>query len=140
VRGEFLSHVGAPKLLDPPRCGDDGEPVGERVSLSYDAAMLVVQAVERLGGRLRPDQSQRWDTGSINPVAVHAEIVGRNRVTPFAGVSGQILFQPDNGEPRDKRISLLQVQSIPDLHTTPREVFHCGVARLDGNPDPSCGQ
>jgi hypothetical protein len=136
VRSRFLRWLQRPDLLSPPRCGDGGVPVGERVPLSYDAAILVVQAVERLATRLRIDQTQRWEPRSINPATVHAEILGRNQLGAFPGVTGSIRFDSDSGEPVDKRISLLQVRSIPDLRAPQVEVFHCGVARPAD--DPAC--
>jgi hypothetical protein len=144
VRSRFLNLVQQPDLLQPPRCGDGepngGEPVGERVPLTYDAAMLVVQAVERLAGRLRTGEPPpAWNPRSISPVAVYMAILGQNnRSNPFPGVTGSMLFDPGSGEPRDKRISILQAASIPDVDAPFVEVFHCGIDRL--GDDPSCRQ
>jgi ABC-type branched-subunit amino acid transport system substrate-binding protein len=139
ARSRFLALIREDNLLKSPRCAggepDGGEPVGERVPLAYDAAMLVVQAVERLAGRLRTGE-QEWDPQPIRPVAVHAEILGHNRSSAFHGVTGSIRFRPETGEPVDKRISILEAASIPDVDAPFVEVFHCGVDRP--NDVPSC--
>lgn len=148
VRERFLRLIQKPDLLTPPRCVDRGdgelsEPVGERVSLAYDSAMLLIGAVENLADRLGPDE-KAWDPRSITPVAVHAEMFGQYTVTPaqlpgkytvkpFEGVSGSIRFDP-SGVPVQKRISLLRVRNIPK--DPPVEVFHCGIAQPDD--DAAC--
>lgn len=131
VRGRFLRWIQEPNLLTPPRCdgGESNEPVGERVALAYDSAMLPLQAVESLVERLRLDQQQEWDPRSITPILVHAEMLRQNALKPFTGVSGSIMFEPNSGEPIEKRISLLRVNSIPDLTVQPVEVYHCGIVQ-----------
>ncbi|SCG81130.1 type 1 periplasmic-binding domain-containing protein [Micromonospora rifamycinica] len=138
ARGSFLNWVGSADLLDPPRCRDGaGVPVGERVSLAYDAAMMMVRAVESLAARLRhADPGWRWDPHAVNPVGVHAEVLRQNAATGYPGVAGVIRYAPDSGEPVAKRLALLRVARVPDVAAEPVEVFHCGAA--DGGPDPGC--
>jgi hypothetical protein len=138
VRASFLTWVQAGDLLAPPRCRDGSdEPVGERVSLAYDAAMMVVRAVESLAARLRhADPRQRWDPRAVNPVSVHAEVLRQNEQGGFPGVAGPIRFATDSGEPVAKRISLMRVARVPDVRAEPTEVFHCGAT---GPTDPGCG-
>lgn len=128
VRGSFLSWVSADDLLDPPRCRDNASvQVGERVSLAYDAATMMVRAVEGLAARLRhASPRQAWDPESITPASVHAEVLRQNAEHGFAGVSGLIRFGADSGEPVAKRISLMRVTRITDVNREPVEVFHCG--------------
>ncbi|MFF5172151.1 hypothetical protein ACFY3U_05905 [Micromonospora sp. NPDC000089] len=138
ARGTFLTWVGADDLLDPPRCRDgSGPPVGERVSLAYDAAMMMVRALESLAARLRhADTGRQWEPRSVNPVGVHAEVLRQNAAGGYPGVAGLVRYAPDSGEPVAKRISLLRVAQVPDVAAEPVEVFHCGAA--DGPADPSC--
>ncbi|MGH3751995.1 MAG: hypothetical protein ACRDRP_04735 [Pseudonocardiaceae bacterium] len=136
VRDKFLRLIQQPGLLQPPRCGPGSEPAGNRSALTYDAAMIILRAVESLGQELRRDSPQEWDPRSILPIAVHTKIVERIRESPFEGVSGMIKFDGDSGEPTDKRISLLHVEKIPDAR--PVEVFHCG--RAHPHDDPTCRQ
>lgn len=126
-----------PGPLQAPRCGPGNEPVGDRVSLAYDAAMIIIRAAESLGQDLRGDAPREWDLRSILPVTVHTKITEQVRERPFEGVSGIIKFDGDSGEPTEKRISLLRVEKIPDVQARPTEVFHCGRARL--GDDPACG-
>ncbi|MEO3745002.1 hypothetical protein [Plantactinospora sp. B5E13] len=138
VRGGFLTWIQADGLLDVPRCRDGvNAPVGERVSLAYDAATMMVRAVEGLAARLRhADPRQRWNPRAVNPIGVHTEVLRQNAAQGFPGVAGPIRFAPDSGEPVAKRISLLRVARVPDVATAPVEVFHCG---LDGvSPDQRC--
>ncbi len=130
ARASFLALVQAPDLLDPPRCRpEDPQPVGERVSLAYDAAMMMVRAVESLAARLHHTSPRsRWEPRSINPSGVHAEVLRQNTGVGQRGVSGLIRYQPDSGEPLDKRISLMRVERVPDLAAEAVEVFHCGNA------------
>jgi hypothetical protein len=130
VRGSFLSWVSAGDLLEPPRCRDGGgAPVGERVSLAYDAATMVIRAVESLAVRLRhADPRQRWEPRAVNPVAVHAEVLRRYADQGFPGVAGLIRFTAESGEPVAKRISLMRVDRVPDTAAEPVEVFRCGGA------------
>jgi hypothetical protein len=133
----FLKLIQKAGLLSPLRCGQEREPVGERVSLAYDAAMLILRAVEDLGLDLRHNSPQEWEPRSIVPVAVHAkmrELVHSGR--PFDGVAGTVDFESDSGEPIKKRISLLQVVDVSDTNARPVEVFHCGRAQPDD--DPAC--
>ncbi|QDY09744.1 hypothetical protein FJK98_23490 [Micromonospora sp. HM134] len=138
ARGSFLTWVGADDLLDPPRCRDGvGAPVGERVSLAYDAAMMMVRALESLAARLRhADTGRRWEPRSVNPVGVHAEVLRQNAAVGYPGVAGVIRYAPDSGEPVAKRLALLRVAWVPDVAAEPVEVFHCGAA--DSGPDPGC--
>ena len=153
--GRFLRMVrDMDNLLNPRRCTGGGgwstEQVGERVSLAYDSAMLIIDAVENLAGRLR---SEKWDPRSINPVSVHAEMFGQYSVMPtgsskkddaepknytekpFDGVSGSIWFDL-SGVPVHKRISLLALRDISDPKQLPVEVFHCGI--VQAGDDPAC--
>jgi hypothetical protein len=136
VRDKFLRLIRQPGLLQPPRCGPGNEPAGDRSPVAYDAAVIILRAVESLGQELRRDSPHEWDPNSILPVAVHAKIVEQIRASPFEGVSGMIKFDEDSGEPIDKRISLLYVEKIPEAR--PVEVFHCG--RAHPNDDPTCRQ
>lgn len=138
VRGSFLSWVQADDLLDPPRCRPGTEvPVGERVSLAYDAASMVVRAVESLAARLRHgDPGQVWEPQSIDPVGVHAEMLRQNAETGFPGVAGRVRFAVDSGEPVAKRISMMRVARVTDVAVEPVEVFHCGMA--DDPADQRC--
>ncbi|GHJ06688.1 hypothetical protein TPA0907_10550 [Micromonospora humidisoli] len=138
ARDSFLTWVGADDLLDPPRCRDGaGAPVGERVSLAYDAAMMMVRAVESLAARLRhADTGRRWEPRSVNPVGVHAEVLRQNAAAGYPGVAGVVRYAPDSGEPVAKRLALLRVERVPEVAAEPVEVFHCGAA--DSGPDPGC--
>ncbi|MEU8285905.1 hypothetical protein AB0C01_16380 [Micromonospora sp. NPDC048905] len=139
ARASFLSWIQADDLLDPPRCRpDSGHQVGERVSLAYDAAMMMIRAVESLAARLHhADPRQRWEPTSVNPVAVHAEVLRQNAGQGYRGVAGLIRFTPESGEPVDKRLALLRVEQVPQVATAPVEVFRCGLADA---PDPvPCG-
>ncbi|WP_371409458.1 hypothetical protein OG423_07355 [Micromonospora zamorensis] len=139
ARASFLSWIQADDLLDPPRCRpDSGHQVGERVSLAYDAAMMMIRAVESLAARLHhADPLQRWEPTSVNPVAVHAEVLRQNAGQGYRGVAGLIRFTPESGEPVDKRLALLRVEQVPQVATAPVEVFRCGLADA---PDPvPCG-
>ncbi|MFC5922630.1 hypothetical protein [Micromonospora vulcania] len=139
ARASFLSWIQAGDLLDPPRCRPDtGQPVGERVSLAYDASMMMVRAVESLAARLHhADPRQRWEPTSVNPVGVHTEVLRQNAGQGYPGVAGLIRFTPDSGEPVDKRLALMRVEQVPDVATAPVEVFRCGAA---DRPAPvACG-
>ncbi|MEE6260270.1 type 1 periplasmic-binding domain-containing protein [Plantactinospora sonchi] len=138
VRGSFLTWIQADDLLEPPRCRDgDDTPVGERVSLAYDAATMMIRAVEGLAARLRhADPRQRWNPRAVNPLGVHTEVLRQNAAQGFPGVAGPIQFATDSGEPVAKRISLLRVTRVPDVATAPVEVFHCGVGAT--SPDQRC--
>jgi hypothetical protein len=146
ARGEssadlFFRLVQKPGLLNPRRCGSENDPVpvGERVSLAYDAAMLILRAVEGLSLDLRRgDSPQEWDAHSIVPVAVVVKIRELVHERPFDGVAGPINFEGGSGEPVKKRIALLRVANVSDTKTGPIEVFHCGHARTDD--DPACRQ
>ncbi|MET8199305.1 hypothetical protein [Micromonospora taraxaci] len=139
ARATFLSWIQADDLLDPPRCRPEtGHQVGERVSLAYDAAMMMIRAVESLAARLHhADPLQRWEPTSVNPVAVHAEVLRQNAGQGYRGVAGLIRFTPESGEPVDKRLALLRVEQVPDVVTAPVEVFRCGLADT-ADPVP-CG-
>ncbi|GAB3186124.1 hypothetical protein FHX75_16104 [Micromonospora palomenae] len=138
ARGTFLGWVRADDLLEPPRCRDDaGPPVGERVSLAYDASMMMVRALESLAARLRhADTGRRWEPRAVNPAGVHAEVLRQNAAGGYPGVAGVVRYAPDSGEPVAKRIALLRVAEVPDVDAEPVEVYHCGAA--DGPPDPAC--
>ena len=136
VRDKFLRLIQTPGLLEPQRCGPGNEPIGNRDALGYDAAMIILRAVESLGKELRRDSPHEWDPRSILPIAVHTKIVEQNHRSPFEGVSGVIKFDDDSGEPTNKRNSLLYVEQIPDAQARPVEVFHCGHAHP--NDDPTC--
>lgn len=131
--GRFLRLLQAPDLLSPARCGParSNTPVGERVGLSYDAAMIVLRAVRDLADR-RSTPPRRWDPRSITPVGVHASILRQNLARPFPGVTGDIRFD-DHGEPVDKVIFLVRAESVPETGTAPTLVFRCGTARK-GDP------
>lgn len=131
--GRFLRLIQAPDLLSSPRCdrAQGDQPIGERVGLSYDSAMILLRAVQELGGRLRRDERQPWSPRSITPVAVYTE-ARENLKKPFPGVTGDIRFD-SHGEPVKKAIFLVQVKSIPDTRTPPTVVFRCGTAR-PGDP------
>lgn len=139
---EFLALIKTEGLLQPQRCGEESVPIGSRDSLGYDAAMIILRAVESLGQELRPSSDSRleWNPRSIIPIAVHAKILEENHRNPFEGVSGRIEFDDSNdwGEPKNKRISLLRVEEIPDVREAPVELFHCGLAYPDY--DPTCRQ
>ncbi|MBQ1020498.1 hypothetical protein KBX71_21850 [Micromonospora sp. D93] len=139
ARASFLSWIQADDLLDQPRCRPGSEEqVGERVSLAYDAAMMLVRAVESLAARLHhADPRQRWEPDSVNPVGVHAEVLRQNAGQGYPGVSGLIRFTPDSGEPVDKRLALMRVEQVPDVARAPVEVFRCGVADVPG--PAACG-
>ncbi|MEV4759910.1 hypothetical protein AB0J86_33105 [Micromonospora sp. NPDC049559] len=139
-RGSFLNWIRAADLLDPPRCVDGtAPPVGERVSLAYDAAMMVVRAVESLAARLRHASPQQpWEPRAVNPVGVHAEVLRQNAGQGYPGVSGLIRFPPDSGRPEAKRIALMRVERIPDVAGEVREVYHCGRADDPAGP-AGCG-
>jgi hypothetical protein len=108
------------------------------VSLAYDAATMVVRAVESLAARLRhADPRQRWEPGAVNPVSVHAEILRQNAEGGFSGVAGTVRFTADSGEPVAKRLSLMRVARVTDVRAEAVEVFACGA--VDGGPDPGCG-
>jgi ABC-type branched-subunit amino acid transport system substrate-binding protein len=144
TRDQFLRLVRRSNLLDPPRClGDgkpnEGEPVGERVALAYDAATLVVQAVDQLAQLLQyGNPPQAWDPQSTKPVMVHEEIVKQNRSGAFSGVTGSIKFD-DHGVPINKPISILKVDNVSDPNKPPEEVFRCSANQPDENPscDPT---
>ncbi|WP_410810896.1 hypothetical protein [Micromonospora sp. 067-2] len=140
ARASFLAWIQADDLLDPPRCRPEtGQPVGERVSLAYDASMMMVRAVESLAARLHhADPRQRWEPTSVNPVGVHAEVLRQNAGNGYPGVAGLIQFTPDSGEPVDKRLALMRVEQVPDVATAPVEVFRCGVADRPG--PAACGR
>ncbi|HEX6074953.1 MAG TPA: hypothetical protein VFZ32_06785 [Micromonosporaceae bacterium] len=128
LRDSFLRLVQKQNPLDRPRClPNDSTPVGERVSLAYDAAIMVTDAVERLAARLRPNTQAKWDPQAVNPISVHTEMLLRAQ-RGFQGVTGLIRFTDDSGVPVSRRISLLKVKSVRDLASEPVEVFHCGVA------------
>ncbi|MET7708269.1 hypothetical protein [Micromonospora sp. NPDC005413] len=139
ARASFLSWIQADDLLDPPRCRpDSGRQVGERVSLAYDAAMMMVRSVESLAARLHhADPRQRWEPTSVNPVGVHAEVLRQNAGQGYPGVAGLIRFTPDSGEPVDKRLALMRVEQVPNVAAAPVEVFRCGVADTAG--PAACG-
>ncbi len=130
---KFSSLLRAPDLLSSPRCDParSNLPVGERVGLSYDSAMIVLRAVQDLADQ-RPDPPPRWDPDSIDPVPLHAAIHRRHQTTPFPGVTGDIRFDAD-GEPVDKMIFLVRAESIPQTDVPPTLVFRCGSAR-EGDP------
>ncbi|SCL15857.1 ABC-type branched-chain amino acid transport system, substrate-binding protein [Micromonospora nigra] len=139
TRAGFLDLVQARNLLDPPRCRPESPvPVGERVSLAYDAAMMLVRAMESLAARLRhADPRRRWEPTSVNPVSVHAEVLRQTTGRGHPGVAGPIRYTPDSGEPLDKPISLMRVERVPEVTVEPVEVFRCG----DGDPSTAaaCG-
>ncbi|WP_233512511.1 hypothetical protein [Micromonospora deserti] len=136
ARASFLTWIQADDLLDPPRCRpEQPHQVGERVSLAYDAAMMMVRAVESLAARLHhADPRQRWEPTAVNPVGVHAEVLRQNAGQGYPGVAGLIRYTPDSGEPVDKRISLMRVERVPEVATGPVEVFHCGAADRPAPP------
>ncbi|MEE1940732.1 hypothetical protein V1L54_15195 [Streptomyces sp. TRM 70361] len=133
----WISEDGPDTVLDPPRCGNRGEPVGERVGLAYDSAALLLRAVQTLTARVRVN-GQSWDPRSVTPAAVHAEVLYQNRVRPFSGATGVVRFPEDRGEPVGRRISLMRVGDIADTAARPEEVFHCGAAREED--DPGCAR
>jgi hypothetical protein len=146
----FLQLIQKPGLLYPQRCVKGNGVIGERVPVAYDAAMLVLQAIEGLDNDLRRGSSQEWDPRSIVPVSMYLKILQQIHKNPFDGVTGTIAFTDagvDPGEPIDRRISLLKVDSITDVNAKPKEIFHCGQTRANEarlsepgtmGPDP-CG-
>lgn len=134
--GQFFKLIQKAGLLQPPRCGQENEEVGERVPLAYDSARLVLDAVKELGQDLRRDTSQEWNPRSIVPIAVYVKIFDRVHQRPYDGVSGTIDFENNSGEPVERRISLLRVEDISEINFRPKEVFHCGRARP--GDDPAC--
>lgn len=137
VRASFLTWIRSGDLLSPPRCreGEDA-PVGERVSLAYDAAMMLVRAAESLAARLRhADPQRQWDPTVLNPISVHTEVLRQNLEKAYPGVAGAISFGPDSGVPVAKRISLMRVARVTEVNTEPAEVFHCGAATPAESPD-----
>ena len=130
ARASFLSWIQADDLLDPPRCRPGSEEqVGERVSLAYDASMMLVRAVESLAARLRhADPRQRWEPTRSTRWACTPRCSGRTPVQGYPGVAGLIRFTPDSGEPVDKRLALMRVEQVPDVARAPVEVFRCGAA------------
>ncbi|MBN3931389.1 hypothetical protein IQ279_17425 [Streptomyces verrucosisporus] len=136
---QLVSTDAEDRALEKPRCtGPDGdgpgEPVGERVGLAYDSAVLLLEAVESLTARVRPSDGP-WNPRLIGPVAVHTEVLRRNLDRPFSGATGRIEFHRDGGEPVGRTISFLRVDDITDLDEPPREVFRCegtGGGRRDG--------
>ena len=131
---QFFKSIQKAELLHPRRCGQENEPAGERISLAYDSARLILDAVKDLGLDLRRNSLQEWNPRSIVPVAVHVKILEQVHQRPFNGVSGTIEFEEGSGEPVGRRISLLQVKDVSDINSQPVEVFHCGRARPDDNP------
>ncbi|MGY1452721.1 hypothetical protein [Streptomyces sp. SS8] len=124
------------RALEKPRCtgssgGGPGEPVGERVGLAYDSAVLLLEAVESLTARVRPSDGP-WNPRLIGPVAVHTEVLRRNVDRPFSGATGRIEFHRDGGEPVGRTVSFLRVDDITDLDEPPREVFRCEGTGADG--------
>jgi hypothetical protein len=87
VRDRFLRLIQQPGLLQPRRCGLGNEPVGARLPLAYDSAMMMLRAVEDLGQELRGDSPHEWDPRSILPITVHAKMVEQIHERPFEGVS-----------------------------------------------------
>ncbi|WDZ84295.1 hypothetical protein [Micromonospora cathayae] len=130
ARATFLRWISSDDLLERPRCTTDGgEPAGERVSLAYDAAMMMVRAVESLATRLHhADAEPRWDPARINPVGVHAEVLRQIDGEGYQGISGLIRVDVTTGVPERKRLALMRVERLPDVSVPPAEVFHCGVA------------
>ncbi|MBV9142189.1 MAG: hypothetical protein JO115_14955 [Pseudonocardiales bacterium] len=143
----FLQSFQETGSLQSQRCeqgGQDTGVIGERVPSAYDAATLVLQAVEDLSDEPRPDSSrQEWNPHSIVPAAVYLKILQRIHKTPFSGVTGTIKFTDggdDVGEPVGRGIFLLNVASVPDISVQPVEVFACSWDRDDakgsGCPHP----
>ncbi|MEV5428227.1 hypothetical protein [Streptomyces sp. NPDC052701] len=134
----FLKWIGTDGVLTPPRCqGEGGEPVGERVGLAYDSAMLLLDAVETLTARVRPD-GRPWEPERIDPVVVHTEVLRKNEIQPFSGAAGTVKFSAEGGEPVDKRITLLRIEDVSKPPLPSVEVYHCGVARIGERP--GCGE
>lgn len=126
---------GKESIFSSPPCGRRNRQIDGRVPIAYDAAELVLQAVEDLSNELQGNSQQggnaqqEWDPRSIVPVAVYLEIRQELHQKPFFGVTGLINFTDDGhdlGEPVNRRTSLLKVNSVPDVNTLPVEVFHCG--------------
>lgn len=134
----LLQWIGTDGLLMPTRCQDgSGEPVGERVGLAYDSAMLLLDAVESLAVRVRPDD-QPWEPERIDPVAVHTEVLRKHEIQPFSGAAGAVKFSAGGGEPVNKRITLLRVADISKPALPPVEVYRCGIGRVGERP--GCGE
>jgi hypothetical protein len=126
---------GKESILSSPPCSRGNRQIDERVPITYDAAELALQAVEDLSNELQGNSQQggntqqEWDPRSIVPVAVYLEIRQELHQRPFFGVTGLINFadnEYDPGEPVNRQISFLKVNSVPDVNTLPVEVFHCG--------------
>lgn len=119
----------------PEYCADGSSPPGERVGLAYDAATIVVDAVTTLAARIRGgNQTQPWDPGSINPLTVHTEVL-RQTQNEYPGVTGQIRFAEDSGEPVNRPISLMLVGNV--ANDLPVEVYRCTTVDKVGDP-PEC--
>jgi len=136
-RRSFLASVRADQLLDPPRCRPEtNEPVGERVGLAYDAADLMVKAVESIAAQLRYRNSQPWDPSAIRPITVYIE-AQRLAEHGFHGVTGLIQFRRDSGIPNGRRLSLMRVEHITDTGTAPKQVYWCETSTPDVAPPSS---
>jgi hypothetical protein len=145
-RQVFYNLLQRENLLPQPRCDQDHPdpqtkapaPVGERVALAYDAAVIVVAAFDSLASQLRtPDPTRTWRPAAVISLAVRAEALRLN-ASGFVGVTGAIEFAPDTGDPIDKRISIIKVDSIRITGTTEpiREAFYCGSDEIGS--DPAC--
>lgn len=129
----FLGLIRKPGLLPEARCVEGVNPqVGERVALAYDAAMMLLLAMEKLAARLSVD-NRPVDPEAISPLALYTEVLRQNAMAPYPGVTGPVRFNPDTGEPMEKRISLMSVRSIPEATEEPQEIYFCGIARV-GDP------
>ncbi|WP_093850100.1 hypothetical protein [Streptomyces pini] len=136
---QLVSTTLGDRPLETPRCtGPEGEapeePVGERVGLAHDSALLLLEAVESLTERVRVP-GETWDPRLVGPVTVHTEVLRLNGERPFSGATGQIRFHRGGGEPMGRTISFLKVGDITDLDEPPREVFRCEGTGADGEID-----
>ena len=143
-RAQFFALVSQDpwRPCDPPT----GHPLGERVGLAYDATQAVLRAVKNLSPSdtlADPQRPTKWRQPlPVTPATVWAELRG---LAPFDGVSGLIDFRTGQETP-DKRIALVGVDAINDLHTPPKTVFACGLAVAPGSApigpvdaeDPRC--
>jgi hypothetical protein len=126
---------GKESIFSSPPCSRGNRQIDERVPITYDAAELALRAVEDLSNQLQGNSQQEgnaqqeWNPRSIVPVAVYLEMRQELHQKPFFGVTGLINFADDEhdpGEPVNRQISLLKINSVPDVNTLPVEVFHCG--------------
>ncbi|WP_326553429.1 hypothetical protein [Micromonospora sp. NBC_01813] len=133
-RRQFLDLIRRDDLLGERRCVDGtSPPVGERVALAYDASRMLIEALEELANRMGIKE-RTLDPRSVSPVTVFTQVLLQNAQRAHNGVTGPIRFDPQSGEPREKRLSLMYVPSVPQVDQEPQEIFFCGRAQPDDPP------